>query len=81
MKLFHYIIRDDEINETQGEIHTIPSDFIEYKASMMGERVFYKVKNGTLREIIAEAGDAENAEQRANEFLAGFNVNISLGMP
>jgi len=81
MKLFHYIIKENEITESQGEIHTVPADFIEYRASMMGERIFYKVKNGEVCEVIAEGGDASNAERRADEFLAGFNVNISLGMP
>jgi hypothetical protein len=81
MKYYHYIIIDDEIAEFRGEVQTIPVDFIEYQVTMTGERVFYKSSNGILKEIIAEGGNADSAERRANEFLSALNVNLSLGMP
>lgn len=81
MKYYHYTITDDEITESRGEVLSIPTDFIEYPITMTGERVFYKSLNGILKEIIAEGGNADSAERRANEFLSALNVNLSLGMP
>ena len=73
MKYFHYNIKDDEIVTSQGEVHTVPADFIEYRVNMMGQRVFYKIRNGKLTELIAEGGDVDNANRKAEDFLAGLN--------
>jgi hypothetical protein len=81
MKYFQYNIEDDEIVRSVGEVQVIPAGFIEYRASMMGQRVFYKLWNGKVTVLIAEGGNEDNAQRRAEEFLAGLHVNLSLGMP
>jgi hypothetical protein len=77
MKLFQYIVREDEIVKSQGEVHTVPADFIEYRVNMMGQRVFYRIKSGKLTELIAEGGDEENAHRRAKSPPLLFLLNTN----
>jgi hypothetical protein len=76
MKYFHYLISDNEIKKADGEIQSVPADFIEYKITLSGESVYYKLKNEKLAEIIGEAMHEDAAKRRVEEFVSGFNVSL-----
>ncbi len=78
MKYFYYIITDEEISDRRGEINAIPKGFAEYKESMMGQRVFFNIEGGELKEVIAEATNAESADRRVEEFIACFHVDFGM---
>ncbi len=76
MKYFQYIIEDNEIAEHTGEISAVPSDFIEYKATLSGESVYYKLSNGKLTDVIGEAIHEPAAKRRVEDFISGFNTGL-----
>jgi hypothetical protein len=76
MKYFHYIIKQDEIIEYAGEIQFVPSDFIEYKITLSGESVYYKLAAGKITDIIGEAIHEPAAKRRVEEFLSGLNAGL-----
>ena len=76
MKYFHYKIKNDEVSEHIGEASSIPPGFIEYKITLTGESVYYKLTDGKLTDVIGEAIHEEAAKRRVEEFISGFNVNL-----
>jgi hypothetical protein len=76
MKYYHYIIKDDEFSGYQGEIDTVPSDFIEYKITLSGESVYYKLADGKITDVIGEAIHEPAAKRRVEEFLSGLNSGL-----
>ena len=73
MKYFHYIIKDDEISEYTGEVQTVSSGFIEYKTTLSGESVYYKLTDDLITEMIGEAIHEPAAKRRVEDFLSGLN--------
>jgi hypothetical protein len=76
MKYFHYIIKDDELSDYNGELQSVPSDFIEYKITLSGESVYYKLTDGKVTDIVGEAIHEPAARRRAEEFLSGLNTGL-----
>jgi hypothetical protein len=76
MKYFHYIIKNDEITHYTGGIQSVPTDFIEYKITLSGESVYYKLTDGKITDVIGEAIHEDAARRRTQEFLSGFNVSL-----
>lgn len=76
MKYFRYAITDNEVTNHLGEVDSIPPDFIQYPVSLMGDSVYYQIKNGALREVVSEGASEDTARERVEEFLATFNVNL-----
>lgn len=76
MKYFHYTVKDNEIKKADGEIKSVPPGFIEYKITLSGESVYYKLKDEKLSEIIGESMHEDAAKRRVEEFVSGFNVTL-----
>jgi hypothetical protein len=76
MKYFHYTVKDDEVSKQQGEIESVPPGFIEFKITLTGEGVYYKLTDGKLTDVIGEGIHEEAARRRVEEFLSGFNVSL-----
>jgi hypothetical protein len=74
MKYFCYLITDEEVMEFKGELSAIPPGFIEYEATLSGLNVYYRIMNGKITEVIAEAFDEQIARERVENFLATFIV-------
>jgi hypothetical protein len=76
MKTFHYKIEDDEVQESTGEVREIPPDFIEYHNSLGPEKIYYKLSDGKVTDVISEGGHEDLARMRADDFLSALNVNL-----
>jgi hypothetical protein len=76
MKYLHYKIKEDEISDDGHEIASVPADFIEYKITLSGESVYYKITNGKVSDVIGEAVHEPAAKRRVQEFLSGFNTGL-----
>ncbi len=76
MKYFQYNITDNEITKAGREIQAVPPGFIEYKITLSGESVYYKLKDERLNEVIGEAIHEAAAKRRVEEFISGFNVSL-----
>jgi hypothetical protein len=76
MRYFRYAIHENEIQQSLGEVDDIPSDFIEYTVSLLGDSVYYYLRDGKLREVVSEGSTEDLARERVEEFLATFNVNL-----
>jgi hypothetical protein len=76
MEYFHYKIKNNEVSEHIGEIPSVPVGFIEYKITLSGESIYYKLSNGKLTDVIGEAIHESAAKRRVEEFLSGFNVSL-----
>lgn len=72
MKYFRYILTDNNLVQYKGEIEAVPADFIEYKITLSGLSVYYKIADAKVKEIIGEAIHEEAARARVNEFLSAF---------
>jgi len=76
MKYFHYIIKENEISEYGGETLSVPPDFIEYKVTLSGESIYYKLSNENITDIIGEAIHEPAAKRRVEDFLSGMNTGL-----
>ncbi len=76
MKYFHYIIKGDEISEYEGEIQTVPSDFIEYRITLSGDSIYYKLTHEKITDVIGEAIHEPAAKRRVEDFLSGLNTGL-----
>jgi hypothetical protein len=76
MKYFHYIIKNDEVSDYTGEISSVPVGYIEYKITLTGESVYYKLTNGKVTDLIGEAIHQDAAKRRVEEFLSGLNASL-----
>lgn len=74
MKYFRYIIQDDEVTESKGEVGAIPTDFIESKTTLTGQGAYYKSVNGKITEVIGEGIHEPAARRRVDEFLSAFEA-------
>jgi hypothetical protein len=76
MKHFRYSIEGNEIKDYLGEVQSIPPDYIETKNSLGWERLYYRIRNGKISDIIGEAMREEGARQRVEEFISALNVGL-----
>ena len=76
MKYFHYTIKGNEISDYKGEIQSIPSDFIEYKITLSGESVYYRLMDKNITDVIGEAIHESAGKRRVEEFLSGINTGL-----
>ncbi len=76
MNHYHYIIKGDEINGYLGEVNIIPSDFKEADSTATGDKIYYRIEDGKVTELIAEGFNEDAARRRADEFVSSLNVNI-----
>jgi hypothetical protein len=76
MKYFWYRITDEEISALIGEVEVVSPEFIELKSTLVGERVYYKIKDGKITEAIGEGLSEESAKRRVQEFISALNVNV-----
>lgn len=76
MKRFRYKIEDDLIGGTAVEVDTIPQGFIECPNDMGIDRIFYKIEDSKVMEVIGEGFDETTARRRVEDFLSSLNVNL-----
>jgi len=76
MKHFRYSIVEDEIAQLKGEIDEVPEGFIEYHNDFSPEKIYYKIDNKKVTEVIGEGYDEEAAKRRVEDFLSALNVNL-----
>ena len=76
MKHFRYSIAEDEIVGLKGEIGEVPEVFIEYHNDFSPEKIYYKIDNKKVTEVIGEGYDEEAAKRRVEDFLSALNVNL-----
>ncbi|HTB06307.1 MAG TPA: hypothetical protein VK806_05080 [Bacteroidia bacterium] len=76
MNYFLYKIGEDEIRENCGEIPAVPEGFIEYQNTLGIDRIYYKIQDSKITEVIGEADSEETARRRVGDFLSAFHVNI-----
>jgi hypothetical protein len=76
MKRFWYSIADDEIKAFKGEIGDIPPDFVEINSGLGADRLYYRIKNDKITDVISEAIHEAAAKRRAEEFISALNVNL-----
>lgn len=72
MKHYRFIVRDDQIVESKGEVKEIPTGFIPYDNNMLNEQVHYKTINGRIAEVIGESEQEENAREHVEEFISEY---------
>ena len=76
MKYFSYKIADNEIKAFEGEVQSIPKDYIELQSGLGTESIYYKIKDGIVTDVIAEAFTEPTARRRVDEFTSGLNVSL-----
>jgi hypothetical protein len=76
MKHFLFKIEDDVIKEGGGEVQNVPADFIECQNSFGPQKIYYKIEDTKVTEVIGEAFSEEVARRRVGDFLSSLNINI-----
>ncbi|HSY75366.1 MAG TPA: hypothetical protein VK890_00840 [Bacteroidia bacterium] len=76
MKRYRFKIEDDVITDAMGEIMSIPEDFIELKNTFGIDRIYYKIQDTKITEVIGEGFNEWTARRRVGDFLASMNINI-----
>jgi hypothetical protein len=76
MKHFGFKIEDDEVKEAIGEVQGIPEGFIECANTFGPTKVYYKIQDTKITEVIGEGYSEETAKRRVEDFLSALNVNL-----